>query len=64
MLGAPDWALDDEIVTMRPQPAAIMSGTAACTQVNVPVRLTAMMRSHVSARDVEQVVERLDARRW
>ena len=49
MFGAPDWALDDEMVTMRPQPAATMSGTAACTQVNVPVRLTAMIRSHVSA---------------
>ncbi len=48
MFGAPDCALDDETVTMRPQPAASMSATAACTQVNVPVRLTAMMRSHVS----------------
>ena len=54
MFGAPDCALDDEIVTMRPQPAASMSGTAACTQVNVPVRLTAMIRSHVSRRDVER----------
>ena len=49
MLGAPDWALDDEMVTMRPQPASTMSGTASCTAVNVPVRLTAMMRSHFSA---------------
>ena len=48
MLGAPDWALDDEMVTMRPQPAAIMSGTASCMQVKVPVRLTAMIRSHFS----------------
>src|SRR5207248_2356739 len=39
---------DDEIVTMRPQPAASMSGTAACRQWNVPVRLTASMRSHAS----------------
>ena len=61
MLGAPDWALDDEMVTMRPQPAASMSGTAAWTQVNVPVRLTAMMRSQVSGGDVEQRVEGLDA---
>ena len=49
MLGAPDWALDDEMVTMRPHPAASMSGSAACTQANVPVRLTATMRSHCSA---------------
>ena len=49
MLGAPDCALDDEMVTMRPQPAASMSGTAGCTHENVPVRLTAMMRSHFSA---------------
>ena len=28
MLGAPDWALDEEMVTIRPQPTAIMSGTA------------------------------------
>ena len=54
MFGAPDCALDDEMVTMRPQPAASMSGTAACTQVNVPVRLTAMIRSHVSGGDVER----------
>jgi hypothetical protein len=29
MLGAPDWALDDEMVTIRPQLPASMSGTAA-----------------------------------
>src|SRR5260370_18739290 len=45
MRRAPDCALDDEIVTMRPQPAASMSGTAACTQWKVPVRFTASMRS-------------------
>ena len=49
MRAAPDCALDDEIVTMRPQPAASMSGTAACRQWNVPVRLTASMRSHASS---------------
>ena len=48
MFGAPDCALDDEIVTMRPEPQASMSGTAAWTQLNVPVRLTATMRSHFS----------------
>ena len=31
--GAPDWALDDEIVTMRPQPASIMSGTTGLQRV-------------------------------
>ena len=49
MFGAPDCALDDEMVTMRPQPAASMSGIAACTQVKVPVRFTARMRSQRSA---------------
>ena len=33
---------------MRPHPASIMSGTADCTQWKVPVRLTAMIRSHAS----------------
>ena len=46
---APDCALDDEIVTMRPQPAATMSGIADCRQWNVPVRFTASMRSHASS---------------
>ena len=54
MFGAPDWALDEEMVTMRPQPAASMSGTAAWTQAKVPVRFTAMIRSQLSARDVER----------
>ena len=49
MLGAPDWALDEEMVTIRPHPASSMSGRAAWTQVNVPVRLTPMIRSHPSA---------------
>ncbi len=49
MRGAPDWALDDEMVTMRPHCAAAMSGTASCMHVKVPVRLTARMRSHFSA---------------
>ena len=34
---------------MRPHLASIMSGTAACRQWKVPVRLTAIMRSHASA---------------
>ncbi len=48
MWGAPDWALDEEMVTMRPQPSASMSGTASCMQTKVPVRLTASMWSHFS----------------
>ena len=34
---------------MRPHPAPIMSGRAACTQVKVPVRLIPMIRSHPSS---------------
>ena len=33
MPGEPRCALDDEIITMRPQPASIMSGTADLTAV-------------------------------
>ena len=49
MRRVPDWADDDEMVTMRPHPASIMSGAAACRQWKVPVRLTAIIRSHASA---------------
>src|SRR5260370_1136985 len=48
MLAARDCALADEMVTIRPHPAASMSGTAACRQWNVPVRLTARIRAHAS----------------
>ena len=61
MRAAPDCALDDEIVTIRPQPAASMSGIAACTQWNVPVRLTASIRSHASSGDVGERLELVDA---
>src|SRR5262245_18673274 len=44
MRAAPDCALDDEIVTIRPHRAASMSGTTAWRQWNVPVRLTARTR--------------------
>jgi hypothetical protein len=60
MLGAPDWALEDEIVTMRPHPAAIMSGTANCTQVKVPVRFTADPFPLLGG-DVEHRVEGFDS---
>jgi hypothetical protein len=29
MNGWPEWVLDDEMLTMRPHPASIMSGTTA-----------------------------------
>src|SRR5262245_61724252 len=44
MRDAPCCPLDDEIVTMRPQRAEIMSGIAAWRQWKVPVRLIAMTR--------------------
>ena len=46
MPGDPRWALDDEIITMRPQPASIMSGSATWQQWNVPVRFTSITRCH------------------
>ena len=61
MLGAPDCALDDEMVTIRPQPPASMSGTAAWTQLNVPVRFTAMIRVPLLGCDLEERVEGFDA---
>ena len=51
---APDWALDDEMVTIRPHPPAIMSGTASCRQWNVPVRLTAEHAVPVLHRDLQE----------
>ena len=53
---APDCALDEEIVTTRPQPAASMSGIADWMQWNVPVRFTASMRSQSSDADVDENV--------
>ena len=29
MNGCPEWVLDDEMLTMRPQPASTMSGSTA-----------------------------------
>ncbi len=40
MYGWPDCALDEEMLTIRPQPASIMSGSTACTQWKTPFRLT------------------------
>ena len=49
MRGDPRCALDDEMVTIRPHSAATMSGIAAWTQWNVPVRLTSITRFHDSS---------------
>ena len=48
MYGAPEWVLDDEMLTMRPQPASIMSGSTAWMQWKTPLRLTSMTRCHRS----------------
>ena len=42
MNGWPECALEDEMLTIRPQPASTMSGSTACTQWNTPLRLTSM----------------------
>src|SRR6187397_1726617 len=42
MYGWPDCALDEEMLTIRPQPASTMSGSTAWTQWNTPLRLTSM----------------------
>ena len=48
-VGAPDCALDEEMVTMRPQPPACMSGITDWVELKVPVRLTPITRFHSSA---------------
>src|SRR5436305_2712062 len=55
----PPWALDEEMLTIRPQPASIMSGTTAWQQSNVPVRLTARIRFHWSA-----LIDRKGSKPW
>src|SRR5205807_9231702 len=59
MSGWPPWALDEEMLTIRPQPASIMSGTTAWQQSNVAVRLTARIRFHFSA-----LIERKRSKPW
>src|SRR5579885_818441 len=49
MLRAPCWVLDEEMLTIRPQPAASMSGTMARAHRNGPLRLTRIIRSHISS---------------
>ena len=60
MRAAPDCALDDEIVTIRPQRASSMSGTAACRQWKVPVRLTASDALPALERDLGEALERVE----
>src|SRR4051794_20390472 len=48
MRAVPDCALDEAMVTTRPQLAATMSGAASWMQLNVPVRFTAITRSQIS----------------
>src|SRR3954452_6272008 len=48
MYGCPEWVLDDEMLTMRPQPASIMSGSTAWMQWKTPLRLTSTTRCHSS----------------
>src|SRR5260370_345464 len=46
---APVWALDEEILMIRPQPAASMSGSTACAAMNMLFKLTVIMRSQASS---------------
>src|SRR6478736_689964 len=48
MYGWPECVLDEEMLTMRPQPASIMSGSTAWTQWKTPLRLTSMTRCQSS----------------
>ena len=48
MYGAPECVLEDEMLTMRPQPASSMSGSTAWMQWKTPLRLTSMTRCHRS----------------
>jgi len=49
MRAAPDWALDDDTLMTRPQPAESMSGRTACVQVSMLLRLTDIIRSQSSS---------------
>src|SRR6185436_3243940 len=44
MYGCPECVLEDEMLTMRPHPASIMSGSTACMQWKTPLRLTSITR--------------------
>src|SRR4029077_9933006 len=42
MYGCPECVLEDEMLTIRPQPASIMSGSTAWMQWKTPLRLTSI----------------------
>lgn len=48
MNGWPDCALEEEMLTIRPHPASIMSGSTAWVQWKTPFRLTLMIRCQAS----------------
>jgi hypothetical protein len=48
MYGVPEWVLDDEMFTMRPQPASVISGNTAWMQWNTPFRFTSTTFRHSS----------------
>ena len=48
MYGVPECVLDDEMFTIRPQPASIMSGSTAWIMWKTPCRFTLTMRCQSS----------------
>ncbi len=48
MNGWPEWVLEEEMLTIRPQPAAVMSGSTAWMQWKTPFRLTSITRCQAS----------------
>ena len=48
MNGAPECVLDEEMLTMRPQPASTMSGRTAWVVWKTPCRLMSMILRHSS----------------
>ena len=48
MYGCPECVLEEEMLTMRPQPASIMSGSTAWKQWKTPLRLTSIIRCQSS----------------
>ena len=63
MNGCPECVLDDEMLTMRPQPASIMSGSTAWMQWKTPLRLTSMTFCQSLEGDVDEALEAVQARR-
>ena len=61
MYGWPEWVLDEEMLTMRPQPASTMSGSTAWTQWKTPLRLTSIDPLPVLERDLGEPLELLES---